>query len=301
MDMHHIRYFLAVVEEQNFTRAARARNVSQPALSRAIAQLEHEFGGGLFVRGRDSARLTELGHVVLPFLLETAEAAKRAKRAARAASEVEGLSARVGVMCTIGPVAFASLLSALRDAYPRLELSVVDGSAVELQKRLLDREIDCAIFARPRGYDRGRIFATPLFREQMVVILPPNHSLAERAEVHFDDLMQEAYVNRVNCEFNRTGGEAIDDPPRPWKKIYRCERDDWAQALVASGVGFGFLPVSCVSNPDVIAKPLRSPGVWREILFATVVGQPHGAGLGAILLTMRDLAWPNAVSVREGQ
>ena len=66
MEMHQVRYFLAVAEELNFTRASEKCNVTQPSLSRAIKLLEEELGGPLFRRERESTRLTDLGHWSVP-------------------------------------------------------------------------------------------------------------------------------------------------------------------------------------------------------------------------------------------
>ena len=68
MEMHQVRYFLAVAEELNFTRASEKCNVTQPSLSRAIKILEEELGGPLFHRERESIRLTDLGNLVRPHL-----------------------------------------------------------------------------------------------------------------------------------------------------------------------------------------------------------------------------------------
>ncbi|MBI1205456.1 MAG: LysR family transcriptional regulator [Rhodopseudomonas sp.] len=66
MEMHHIRYFLALSAEQSFTRAAKLCGVAQPSLTRGIKQLETELGGSLFLRGRNSTRLSELGVLLHP-------------------------------------------------------------------------------------------------------------------------------------------------------------------------------------------------------------------------------------------
>ena len=68
MEMQQVRYFVALAETLNFTRAAERCNVTQPALTRAIQQLEHELGGPLFNRERANSHLTELGRLMLPFL-----------------------------------------------------------------------------------------------------------------------------------------------------------------------------------------------------------------------------------------
>ena len=81
MDLAALRVFLAVAEELNFTRAAEKCNVSQPALTRAIQQLEHELGGPLFHRERGNTHLSELGRMMLPYL-QTVEEQARAARSA---------------------------------------------------------------------------------------------------------------------------------------------------------------------------------------------------------------------------
>src|SRR6266481_5625116 len=83
MELHQARYFLAVCNELNFTRAAKRCNVSQPSLTRAIQLLEKEFGDYLFDRKRSSIELTDLGRLVRPYLEEFCRTASAAKRIAR--------------------------------------------------------------------------------------------------------------------------------------------------------------------------------------------------------------------------
>lgn len=83
MEMHQVRYFLAVSETLNFTRAAELCHVSQPALTKAIKRLEEELGGELFRRERNLTHLTDLGRLMKPHL----ETILRANEAARADAE----------------------------------------------------------------------------------------------------------------------------------------------------------------------------------------------------------------------
>jgi LysR family hydrogen peroxide-inducible transcriptional activator len=83
MEMHQVRYFLAVAEQLNFTKAAESCNVSQPSLTRAIKLLEEEFGGLLFHRERANTHLTDLGRTVLPHLQQIYDEAHAAKRRAQ--------------------------------------------------------------------------------------------------------------------------------------------------------------------------------------------------------------------------
>ena len=80
MEMHQIRYFLALCEELNFTRAAERCNVAQPSLTRAVKLLEEEFGGALVNRERANTHLTELGRVMRPHLADARRSSRAAKR-----------------------------------------------------------------------------------------------------------------------------------------------------------------------------------------------------------------------------
>jgi LysR family hydrogen peroxide-inducible transcriptional activator len=82
MEMQHVRYFLALCEEQNFTRAARRCGVAQPSLTRAIKRLEKELGGALFERSRKNSEMTALGRAMRPHFAEIARATAAARREA---------------------------------------------------------------------------------------------------------------------------------------------------------------------------------------------------------------------------
>src|SRR5262249_43373613 len=102
MEMHQIRYFLAVAEELNFTRASEKCNVSQPSLSRAIKLLEEELGGPLFHRERSRTHLTELGRMVRPHLATVYEQSHAVKRLSRDFADSK-MPLRLGIMSTISP------------------------------------------------------------------------------------------------------------------------------------------------------------------------------------------------------
>ena len=102
MEMHQIRYFLAVCETLNFTRAAENCNVTQPALTRAIQKLEEELGGLLFRRERHLTHLTDLGRLMRPQLEQIWQQTEAAKTTAKSFLKLEDAALNVGLMCTIG-------------------------------------------------------------------------------------------------------------------------------------------------------------------------------------------------------
>ena len=112
MELHQIRYFLALGETLNFTKAAEVCHITQPALTRAIRNMEEELGGLLFSRERNNTHLTELGRLIEPHLAEIMARAGEAKQTAARFIKLEKAQLSLGVMCTISPLQFVSFLVA---------------------------------------------------------------------------------------------------------------------------------------------------------------------------------------------
>jgi DNA-binding transcriptional LysR family regulator len=288
MEMHQVRYFLAVADELNFTRAADKCNVAQPSLTRAIKLLEEEFGGPLFHRERANTHLSELGQMVRPHLQQILEDSREAKRLAQDFSKLKKSKLKVGMMCTIAPNQLVELFSSLHSRYPGLELELTDASARQLDARLLEGDLEVAIYCLPGEKPDERLHVMPLFREQMMIVVHPGHPLAMRNTIRLPDLEGQPYLNRVNCEFY---GCSLFEGCSAWNMVYRSERDDWILAMTASGLGFGFMPENCISHPAVVARPLVDPEYWREVNLVTIRGRPHSPALGALVREAMRVKW----------
>jgi LysR family hydrogen peroxide-inducible transcriptional activator len=203
MEMHQIRYFLAVANELNFTRAAAKCNVSQPSLTRAIKLLEEELGGPLFHRERANTHVTELGRMIRPNLERTLGELAHAKRVAQEFGKLAKTVLRLGVMCTIAPNQMVDLFASIRAKHPGIELEVADASARELNDRLIGGGLEAAIYCLPEDEDDERLQLIPLFTEQMMIVVRPDHPFAALNGVPVRSLDGEAYLNRSNCEFSR--------------------------------------------------------------------------------------------------
>jgi LysR family transcriptional regulator, hydrogen peroxide-inducible genes activator len=292
MEMHQIRYFLAVSEELNFTRAAERSNVAQPSLTRAIKLLEAELGGLLFHRERANTHLSELGRMVKPYLEKVYGEAQEAKRHASEFTKLKRTALRLGVMCTIAPNQLVELVCGIQRRHSGIELEIVDASARQLEDRLVAGDLEVAIYCIPGKEADDRLHYMPLFREQFVVVLPRSHRLAAQNAVSPKELTGERYLNRVSCEFNGYAGPI-------WREhgltgcdtVYRSERDDWILAMVASGLGFGFMPASCAMHPMVVARPMVDPEFWREVNLVTVRGRPHSPAVGALVREAMRARW----------
>jgi LysR family transcriptional regulator, hydrogen peroxide-inducible genes activator len=298
--MQQVRYFVAMAEELNFTRAAERCHVSQPALTRAIRLLEAELGGQLFHRERKRTHLSELGRMVLPHLREIYTRADQAKREASELVDLTRASLRLGLMCTIAPASLLGLIKTLRQRHPGIELQLTDATASHLHECLTNGELEIALSCTPDDVADERLHRIPLFREQFVVVVSPEHRLATANAIRVCDLDGEHYLERINCEYAQFAERIFTERGVSDRTVYRSDRDDWILAMAAAGLGYAFMPQHCASHPEVVVRPLIEPEIWREISLITVRGRPHSAAVGALVSEARHWFRRASANVSKG-
>ncbi len=286
MDIHHIRYFLAVCETLNFTKAADSSNVSQPALSRAIQQLEDEVGGLLFRRERSLTHLTDLGHLLRPHFRQIIDELGDVRREAKRFLTMEEANFSLGIMCTIGPTRFTGLLGNFRNVFPGISLSLVEGTPQRLAERLENGGIDIAVMAQAEEFP-DRFDILPLYSERFLVAFPAGHRFAAQNAVAMADMDGENYLERLNCEYASHIEGAMRDGQCRVNTIHRSEREDWIQNMVAGGLGISTLPEFSVVSPGLQASPLVEPEVWREICLVSMAGRRHSPAVASFVKTLR--------------
>jgi len=292
MEMQQVRYFVALARTLNFTRAAEQCNVSQPALTRAIQQLEHELGGPLFHRERNNTHLSELGRMMLPYLESVEASTQAAKQAAQSAKKLENITLTLGAMCTIGPQLVAELIVRFQAEHPDIEVSVIDGEAHTMIEALEKGDLHISIVGLPDEMP-DTLHQVPIFSERFVIVLPPGHPWEKKNAVRVAELNGEPYVGRSNCEVFQMVTEDFARRGVSTKKVFSSPRDDWVQKMIKAGLGFGFFPEYCVTDPDLVVRPLIEPGYSRTIYLATVRGRPHSPAIGAFVREARRHSWPS--------
>jgi len=303
MEMHQVRYFLAVAEELNFSRAAEKCNVSQPSLSRAIQLLEGEFGGQLFRREHSRTHLSDLGKMIRPHLETVYNAAKKAKELSRDVTKMQKTPFKLGIMSTISPNEIVDLIAALEARYEGLELRLCDASAADLRKRLLAGDLEVVIYALPGEEADERTHVQPLFSEQMVIAVNRQHRLANEVGFPVKELNGEHYIHRMNCEFAGYADHILQEKGVTCTPTFWSERDEWTLAMVAAGLGFAFMPANSVNHPDVVGIPVIEPEFWRQVNLVTVRGRPYSPGVGALVREAMRKKWfgKRAIAVQSVQ
>jgi DNA-binding transcriptional LysR family regulator len=194
MELRHVRYFLAVAEERNFTRAAARVGIGQPPLSQQIKDLEAEVGTNLFQRLPQGAELTEAGRAFLEMVKGFPAQAERAVRAAQRAARGESGTLRVGFTgsAVFNPVV-AGAVRKFRRAYADVELSLVEVNSVGLISGLVEGTLD-AVFLRPGTAGSEELHLRLLSEEPMLAVLPASHAAAKDEEVHLARLRSDPFI-----------------------------------------------------------------------------------------------------------
>ena len=181
MELRHIRYFLAVAEEGNFTRAAARVGIGQPPLSLQIRDLEREIGVQLFHRVPHGAELTEAGRAFLDVARHIPPSASAAVRAAQRAARGETGQLTLGITGTaaLNPIV-PTTIRRFRRRFPDVEMKLEEANSVALVSGLMDGRLDVAIL-RPAASDPHEIVVRNLVDEPLLAALPASHPAAQGA------------------------------------------------------------------------------------------------------------------------
>ncbi|MBY5869572.1 LysR family transcriptional regulator [Rhizobium leguminosarum] len=290
MDIHHIRYFLAVCETRNFTRAAQNCNVTQPALSRAVQQLEDEVGGLLFRRERNLTHITDLGNLLRPRFQQVQDELLGVKTEASRFLCLNDAHLKVGIMCTIGPRRFTGLLTDFNMRHKGIQLQLVEGIPAKLSGLLEQGELDIAIMSSADNFPE-RFDVTPLFRERFMLAFPAGHRLSQYDAIPIAAIDGEIYLRRVNCEYWDYLTDLCDAQGVSTIVSYSSEREDWIQNLVAGGLGICFIPEYSAVVPGLQVRPVTEPEVTREVCLVTVTGRRFSPAVSTFVSAVKSYGW----------
>jgi LysR family hydrogen peroxide-inducible transcriptional activator len=268
MEMHQLRYVVAVARAGNFSRAAEQCHVSQPSLSQQIQKLEEELGERLFDRMKREAKLTAHGEAFLPRALKILEEVDLARREASDARSLLRGRVIVGVLPTIAPYLLPAVLGDFAQRFPGVEIVAQEETTALLLKLANACEIDFAVASRPIQ-DR-RMEVQDLFTEELRLALPPRHSLTRKRTVRLADLEKEPFI--VMKEGHCLGDQVLNFCERRDLKptiSFRTAQLETIQALVHAGAGISLVPAMAARKkraglPEY--RSLVSPKPERKIV-----------------------------------
>ncbi len=294
MELRHLRYFVTVAEELNFTRAARRIGIEQPPLSQQIRQLEQEVGAGLFLRLPRGVALTDAG---ASFLQDAREILERVRLATEHAQRVASGNLgrlRVGMINSAPFHPFVPrVIREFGQHYPEVVLSLEENTTPILAQAAREGTVDAA-FLRPLLGEAADLVIETLFDEEMVVALPDGHRLTRLRLLPLAALAQESFVL-----FPRPVGSGLYD-----EIISACRRAGFSPHighevrqvtsianLVAADLGVSLVPASMqqVLSTGVVYRPIEGDAPKARMSLAYRKDDPSAAVRNLIALAHQVL------------
>jgi DNA-binding transcriptional LysR family regulator len=279
MTESQLRAFVAVAESASFGAAAQRLHMSQPGISRAVASLEAELGGPLFLRHRGSVELTALGERALPrsrTILAESDALRQERDAQQ---EIARGRVRLGSMPSVSAELLPPLLGRIERRHPELEVAVVDGHDDELVAWVRAGVVDVAVVA---GAPDG-LGLHPLLVDEFLAVLPANHPLATRETVRCRELAGEPFVlTRAGCE--RLVLELLGAAGVVPQVSHEVTEASSILALVAEGHGVSIMPrLAARRPPRTVALRSLAPRAERHLSLATLRARSQSPAVRAFL------------------
>jgi LysR family hydrogen peroxide-inducible transcriptional activator len=285
MEMHQLRYVVAVARAENFSRAAEQCHVSQPSLSQQILKLEEELGERLFDRMQRKVKLTPAGELFLPRAIRILEEVDAARREATDAKTSLRGALTIGVLPTIAPYLLPRMLMGFVRAHPDVEVVVHEDTTARLLRLAHSYEIDFALASEPIHDDR--IELRELFVEELLLALPPKHPLATKRALRAEDLDRETLI--VMKEGHCLGDQVLrfcDRRDVHAAISFRSAQLETIQSLVRAGLGISLIPAMAtqVKGPGApVYRPLQAPSPSRNIVALWPKQRPLGRAASEFL------------------
>jgi LysR family hydrogen peroxide-inducible transcriptional activator len=268
MEIHQLRYFLAVAEEGNFSHAAEREHVSQPALSHQIQKLEGELGQSLFDRLPRAVVLTEAGRSLLPYARQILTAIADARRSVVGLEDEVAGRLSVGAVPSIALYLLPRLIVNFQRAYPRVTFELFEDTTEKLAQRLEDGTLDI-VLASP-GDTTPSLKHHSLGRERLLLLVPEKHRLARKNAIKWSDLAEEKFLllHEVHALSIAVRRLLAANHLKPELVLQGAQLVTIA-AMVAAGLGVTVVPEMMVHTDFVkgcVAVPFASPSPTRELV-----------------------------------
>jgi LysR family hydrogen peroxide-inducible transcriptional activator len=267
VEIHQLRYFVAVAEEGSFSRAADREHVAQPSLSQQIQKLEADIGHRLFDRLSRTVVVTEAGKCLLEYarkiLIEIAEARRCLDDLQQ---DVSGRLS-IGAILTMAPYVLPKLIGKFQARYPKVVLEILEDTTEHLALRLEDGTLDLAIMSTCQ---QSPVLKPQLLgKEALLALLPEQHHLAKKKKIGWSDLKSEKFLllHEVHCLSAQVCQLLASHNLRPELALRGAQLSTIAH-MVATGTGVSVVPEMMVEHQlpsGCVALPFTPPGPTREI------------------------------------
>lgn len=284
--------FLEIAEQGSLTATAERLGISQSALTRSVQALEQAYGSRLLDRGKRGVRLTEPGQIFVERAREMVNLHEATVRELTDFDADPGGRVRIGLPISTSRVFATPLVALTAQRHPRVTLAITEDISENMEIGLSKGHLDLAILVSPKTR-RGKLHTSPIAAEQLLVVTPPGHPLAERARLEWRDLAGQAIVAHPEGNFMRhwltrmNGRHALGV-----HLVAEANSRTLMVELVRAGIGVALMPGCSVTeelaNGTVVGRPLDGMRIVWSVAYD---GQRQPSGIvERVQVLMQELA-----------
>jgi DNA-binding transcriptional LysR family regulator len=271
MEMTQLEFFLKVIEEGSFSKAADRVYRTQPAVSIAVRRLEEEIGAPLFDRSQKTPTLTEAGEIVFDHARQILALRDQAQERVRELKTLQHGRVRIGANESTTLYLLPQIILAFRQKHPKVKVEITRHVSAQLPREILDRNIDFALMAfEPNDRD---LEAFPILRDELVLIMHPKHALAAREAVTIRDLGGESFLaHNVKSQSRAKVIETFAKHHTPLNISLELATIETIKRFVQLKLGLAFVPRICVREElergTLASVPVRGLTYTRTLFAA---------------------------------
>ena len=262
MSISQYQIFVKAVEQGSFTKAAAQLGFTQSGVSHAISALEGELGLTLLHRDRSGISLTADGRQLLPYLQAMCNLQHRMEETAKDLKGMDTGLVRVGTFTSVSVQWMPHILKDFRQLYPHIDFEILPGDYGQIEEWIAQGRVDCGFLRLPT---MRQLDGFLLHRDQLMVLLPPDHPLADRTVFPRKALEQYPFIQLEEGGDYEIG--AVLDKLRVKPRVqYTVKEDQTLLAMVSNGLGISIMPelMTHHSPYPVVLLPLEQP-FYRSI------------------------------------
>lgn len=268
MELRILKYFLIVAREENITKAAEVLHITQPTLSRQLAQMEEELGVQLIIRGKRRITLTEEGMLLRRRADEMIQLLNKTEKELKEQVDMIDGVVQIGSGELASSKIIPEVFSKFKEKYPNVTLDVYTGNADEIKERMDHGLLDVGLLLEPVNIEKYDFIRLPI-KERWVMIMPSDDSLIQKDNVNVDDLKEKPIILTHRSAVRNEVENWFGDVFKEMNIVATHNLSANAAHLVEKGIGYAIVLEGSVSFYDstfVVSRPLNPPLVSTSVL-----------------------------------
>ncbi|RFU64862.1 LysR family transcriptional regulator [Peribacillus glennii] len=268
MELRQLKYFLEAVKQNNITRASEHLHISQPALSKMIKSLEEEVGMPLLLRSHKTVEMTDAGQIVYEYAQKILAQVDEMNTTLNDMTSLVRGQINIGLPPIIGSLFFPKVMSEFHRQYPNVKINITEYGAARVVTSVEQGEFELGVAVLP--VDEAQFNIYPIVKEELQLLVPKQHPLSARKEVHIKELKEEEFIfySEEFALYDFVRNQCIEEGFEP-KILFKSSQWDFMTEMVAANLGISILPESIggrVENNHISILKLNPVFPWHLAL-----------------------------------